>query len=71
MARKPNETEDWVLSILYDHGATVFKAAADITACEWLQKNGYIIDYGGNAKSITSKGVRFLERKPATVCRTE
>lgn len=60
MARRLNETEDHILSILHDHGATVFEGAKRLLACAWLLKNGYIIEYGGGAFSIQPKGVRWL-----------
>lgn len=61
MARKLTDDEDTVLSILNDHGASRFLKAADLTACEFLCKHGYISDHGRDGlMSITPKGLRWL-----------
>ena len=55
------DDQDTVLSILQEHGASRFRSAADLTACEFLCKNGYISDHGQDGlMSITPKGLRYL-----------
>jgi hypothetical protein len=55
------DDQDLVLSILNDHGATRFKSARDLTACDFLCKHGYISDQGRDGlMSLAPKGLRYL-----------
>jgi hypothetical protein len=52
--------EDIVLSILHDHGPSIFRSAAGISACERLSRGGYIV-CEGETKALTAKGLRYLK----------
>lgn len=58
-----SDHEDFIMSVIYDHGPMRFTAAADLTACESLTRDGYIDECEGcTAKQLTPKGLRYLRQ---------
>lgn len=55
--RPLTDDEEFVLSLLDEHGAMRFTVAADISACHALQRTGLIADHGSSgAKELTRIG---------------
>lgn len=57
---KLTDEQEWVLEMLKEHGPCQLSVGADLTACEFLQPNGYISETQRGLKKLTSKGARYL-----------
>lgn len=61
--RHISDEEDFVMSLIHDHGPMRFTTATDLTACEALTRDGYIDECeGSTAKRLTPKGLFYLRQ---------